>query len=168
MTEQLIDLFDLLDLLKNSISPSPSQDIYMVTELMDCDLDQLIRDTRKPIEAQLVRSFTYQILMGLKFMHAGHVIHRDLKPANIFVRKDGRIKLGDLGLVRLTIGPTVILMYTTFFWPRKCGLHFLGQENPAHIFLAKKIWLTFSWPRKSGPHFLGQENVGNISLAKKI
>ena len=74
-------------------------DCYLLTECMSCDLDQLIRNHRKDISGH-ISSFTYQILLGLKYMHAGHVIHRDLKPANIFVRSDGVLKLGDLGLAR--------------------------------------------------------------------
>jgi serine/threonine protein kinase len=33
-------------------------------------------------------------------MHDRRMMHRDLKPSNIFVGRDGRVKLGDLGLSR--------------------------------------------------------------------
>lgn len=41
-----------------------------------------------------------QIAKGLEAIHAQNVIHRDLKPENIFLADDGRLKLGDFGLVR--------------------------------------------------------------------
>ncbi|CAD7965320.1 unnamed protein product [Amoebophrya sp. A25] len=78
---------------------APRKDIYMLTEVMDYDLDQLIRSKRMD-HVRWIRSFVIQILSGLKFLHKGHVIHRDLKPANIFIAKNGSLKIGDLGLAR--------------------------------------------------------------------
>ena len=47
-----------------------------------------------------VISIVYQILCALKFMHSAGVIHRDIKPSNIFVTKDFKVKIGDLGISR--------------------------------------------------------------------
>lgn len=77
----------------------PAADLYMVTDLMEHDLDLLIRN-KKSIAPEYVCYFTFQILQGLKYLHSGHVVHRDLKPANIFVDRNGVVKLGDLGLAR--------------------------------------------------------------------
>ncbi len=41
-----------------------------------------------------------QIARALEHLHQFGIIHRDLKPGNIFLSDDGRLKLGDFGLVR--------------------------------------------------------------------
>jgi serine/threonine protein kinase len=47
-----------------------------------------------------VRSFTYQLLRGLKFCHAKMVMHRDMKPRNLLINSKGQLKLADFGLTR--------------------------------------------------------------------
>ncbi|KAI7733656.1 hypothetical protein M8C21_028599 [Ambrosia artemisiifolia] len=57
-------------------------DVYIVYELMDTDLHQIIR-SNQPLADDHCRYFLYQILRGLKYVHSANVLHRDLKPSCI-------------------------------------------------------------------------------------
>ena len=75
------------------------EDLYIVTNLLDTDLEHVI-ESRQPLSDEHIQYFMYQILRGLKYMHSANVIHRDLKPANILANSNCDVAICDLGLAR--------------------------------------------------------------------
>eukprot|EP00762_Andalucia_godoyi_P008249 ANDGO_02996.mRNA.1 Extracellular signal-regulated kinase 1 len=75
------------------------EDIYIVNELMDTDLHQVIRSKQK-LSDEHHQYFIYQVLRGLKYIHSASVLHRDLKPSNLLVNGNCDLKICDFGLAR--------------------------------------------------------------------
>ena len=74
---------------------------YVVSELLEGEtLRERLRSgsiaTRKALDLAL------HIAHGLAAAHEKGIIHRDLKPENLFLTKDGRVKILDFGLAKLT------------------------------------------------------------------
>lgn len=74
-------------------------ELYMMMELMDCDLHRIIQ-SKQSLTDQHFKCFTKQLLEGIKAMHSVGVFHRDLKPGNILVAKDCQLRITDFGLAR--------------------------------------------------------------------
>ena len=74
---------------------------YIVSELLE---GETLRETikRGPLSARKVMDYGVQIARGLAAAHEKGVVHRDLKPENLFVTNDGRVKILDFGLAKLT------------------------------------------------------------------
>jgi len=83
--------------------------IFMVFEYAEHDLLQIIhhhtQNPRHPIPPTTIKSIMFQLLNGCQYLHTNWVLHRDLKPANIMVTSGGEVKIGDLGLARLSYKP---------------------------------------------------------------
>jgi Tol biopolymer transport system component len=74
---------------------------YIVSELLDgATLRERLRSGPLPIRKAV--DYAQQIASGLAAAHDKGIVHRDLKPENIFVTNDGRVKILDFGLAKLT------------------------------------------------------------------
>ena len=74
---------------------------YMVTEFLDGEtLRERVRLGALPVRK--ATEYAEQVARGLAAAHEKGIVHRDLKPENIFVTRDGRVKILDFGLAKLT------------------------------------------------------------------
>ncbi len=74
---------------------------YLVSELLQGEtLRQAVK--RGPLPIRKVIDYGVQIARGLEAAHEKGIVHRDLKPENLFLTRDGRIKILDFGLAKLT------------------------------------------------------------------
>lgn len=71
---------------------------YIVMEYVDGDDLQVIVKKKGPLPFDKAADYIAQAARGLQHAHEIGLIHRDVKPANILVRKDGQVKVLDLGL----------------------------------------------------------------------
>src|SRR5437764_2288710 len=74
---------------------------FIVSELLEgATLRDRLSEGRLPMRKAL--DYAIQIANGLATAHDKGIIHRDLKPENIFITADGRVKILDFGLAKLT------------------------------------------------------------------
>ncbi|XP_022717389.1 mitogen-activated protein kinase 19-like isoform X2 [Durio zibethinus] len=129
---------DIVEIKRLMLPPSKREfkDIFVVFELMESDLHQVIK-ANDDLTREHHQFFLYQMLRAMKYMHTANVYHRDLKPKNILANANCKLKVCDFGLARVAFSDTP----TTVFWtdyvatrwyraPELCG-SFFSKYTPA-------------------------------------
>eukprot|EP01065_Artemidia_motanka_P007018 TRINITY_DN13445_c0_g1_i1.p1 TRINITY_DN13445_c0_g1~~TRINITY_DN13445_c0_g1_i1.p1 ORF type:complete len:429 (+),score=113.31 TRINITY_DN13445_c0_g1_i1:83-1288(+) len=112
----IVRLYDIFEL---RAPFSTVSEIYLVTELLDYDLKELLRDKGpNGMGWDYVQFFAGQMFAGLRHLHRSNVLHRDLKPDNIVVNSACELKILDFGLARdqdcegdMTTGQAVVTLW---------------------------------------------------------
>ncbi|RZC58182.1 hypothetical protein C5167_005488 [Papaver somniferum] len=129
---------DVVEIKHIMLPPSRREfkDIYVVFELMESDLHQVIK-ANDDLTPEHYQFFLYQLLRSLKYIHSANVFHRDLKPKNILANADCKLKICDFGLARVSFNdaPSAIFWtdYVATRWyraPELCG-SFFSKYTPA-------------------------------------
>jgi len=123
-------------------------------------LKKYIKQKGTALPAHQVKSFTFQILQALTYLHQQRIFHRDLKPQNLLIDSSGTcIKLADFGLARAFGLP--IKTYThevVTLWYRTPEI-LLGQKQYA---LGVDMWslgCIFAEMAQKRPLFIGDSEI---------
>ncbi|KAK2568256.1 Serine/threonine-protein kinase greatwall [Acropora cervicornis] len=109
MIEQVIAERDALAISKspfivNLFYSFQSKDkIFLVMEyLIGGDCKSLLHNLGY-FDEDMTRIYIAQVVLALEYLHNHGIIHRDIKPDNLLISDEGKIKLTDFGLSRLTM-----------------------------------------------------------------
>jgi len=74
--------------------------LSLVFEYAKQDLKKEIDASNEGLDSIKIKSYLFQLLKGIQYLHDNKVLHRDLKPANILISDQGILKIADFGLSR--------------------------------------------------------------------
>ena len=138
--------------------------LYLVFEYVDQDLkqylDSLPRDQVQDIRT--IKSFLYQILQGVSYLHSKRVLHRDLKPQNILITRAGNVKLADFGLARtyqIPLRPYTHEVVTLWYRAPEILLGTLEYSSALDIWSVGAIFLELL---TKSPYFVGDSEIDQL------
>ncbi|KAF5195794.1 Mitogen-activated protein kinase [Thalictrum thalictroides] len=164
---------DVVEIKHIMLPPSRREfkDIYVVFELMESDLHQVIK-ANDDLTPEHYQFFLYQLLRSLKYIHSANVFHRDLKPKNILANADCKLKICDFGLARVSFNdaPSAIFWtdYVATRWyraPELCG-SFFSKYTPAIDIWS--IGCIFAEMLTGKPLFPGKNVVHQLDLMTDV
>jgi len=81
------------------------REAFLVMEYIEGEpLTALVK--QQPVSIERTLDIGLQLVDALRYAHRSRIIHRDIKPANVMLTPEGKVKLLDLGLARVTPDPT--------------------------------------------------------------
>lgn len=138
--------------------------LYLVFEFVDQDLkkylDSLPRD--QLVDPQIVKSFLYQILRAVSYLHSKRILHRDLKPQNILITGRGEVKLADFGLARtyqIPLRPYTHEVVTLWYRAPEILLGTLEYSSALDIWSVGAVFLELV---TKSPFFVGDSEIDQI------
>jgi serine/threonine protein kinase len=89
--------------LKGVIWDGPN--LQLVLEFMDSDIKRWLNYGTRKCEADLLRSYAFQLLCGCAVLHLHGIVHHNLQPSHVLINKHGLLKLCDFGSAILSEFP---------------------------------------------------------------
>ena len=80
---------------------------YIVMELVEGITLKNYIEKKGRLEVKEAVSIAIQVAQGIQTAHSHHIIHRDIKPQNIIISKEGKVKVTDFGIARVSSAQTI-------------------------------------------------------------
>ncbi|MBQ2472802.1 MAG: Stk1 family PASTA domain-containing Ser/Thr kinase [Lachnospira sp.] len=80
---------------------------YIVMELVEGITLKKYIEKRGRIPFKEAASIAIQVVNGMEAAHKAGVVHRDIKPQNIIISKDGKVKVTDFGIAKVSSNTTI-------------------------------------------------------------
>ncbi|CAH9054607.1 unnamed protein product [Cuscuta europaea] len=143
------------------------RDVYLVYELMDTDLHQIIKSSQA-LTGDHCQYFLFQLLRGLKYLHSANILHRDLKPGNLLINANCDLKICDFGLARTSSGKDQFMTeYVVTRWYRAPEL-LLCCDNYGTSIDVWSVGCIFAELLGRKPIFPGTECLNQLKLIINI
>lgn len=76
--------------------------LYLVFEFADKNLLEVLEEQPAGLDPEIVRAYSYQLVLAIHWCHSNSVIHRDIKPENLLINvRTKTLKLCDFGFARV-------------------------------------------------------------------
>lgn len=99
--------------------------LYFVMEFIEgMDVHKMLKEHGR-LQSSHVKNIIAQVCDALDYAHEMKIIHRDIKPANIMVGYDGKVKVADFGLAKITQGSDACLTQSNALLGT---LHYMAPE----------------------------------------
>jgi len=157
------NIIELLDCFTPSANIEEFSDVYLVSPLMDLDLNNIIK-VQKLTDDQ-VKFIIYQIMRGLKYIHSAGIIHRDLKPSNMAINEDCDLKILDFGLARPTDAEMTGYVATRWYRAPEIMLNWMHYKQTVDIWSVGCIMAELMTGRALFP---GDDQIDQITKVLKL
>ncbi|GAA0186299.1 non-receptor serine/threonine protein kinase [Lithospermum erythrorhizon] len=160
--ENVIELKDVM----MPVYVNSFKDVYLVYELMDTDLHQIIKSPQ-PLSSDHCKYFLFQLLRGLKYLHSANILHRDLKPGNLLINADCELKICDFGLARTKNNEQLMTEYVVTRWYRAPEI-LLSCDNYGSSIDVWSVGCIFAEILGRKPIFPGKDYLNQLKLIMSV
>lgn len=143
--------------------------LYLVFEFADKNLLEVLEEQPSGLDPEVVRAYTYQLVLAIHWCHSNSVIHRDIKPENLLINlKTKTLKLCDFGFARVISKSNDDLTdYVATRWYRAPEL-LLGSTNYSFGVDMWAIGCIMGEISDGQPIFPGDSEVDQLYIIQKV
>ncbi|KAG9273088.1 mitogen-activated protein kinase 12 [Astyanax mexicanus] len=157
------NVIGLLNVFTADLSLDRFQDFYLVMPFMGTDLGKLMKMER--LTEDRVQYLVYQMLRGLKYIHAAGIIHRDLKPGNLAINEECELKILDFGLARQADSEMTGYVVTRWYRAPEVILSWMHYTQTVDIWSVGCIMAEMLMGK---PLFKGNDHLDQLTEIMKI